>query len=141
MEIIEIQTLVDITNTGVKRANQGSILEFNQFKNWVTLNQCLELRSIITYEFNPQVEEVDIKGLNFGTNYKGKHRVWKFRFHPDREGAYRSEEGDPVGLLVESLDQVPIIKKLSESVNIDTAVFDCTSKAFKNTIVRLITGI
>jgi hypothetical protein len=34
------------------------------------------------------------------------------------------------------MDQVPVIKKLTESVNIDMAVFDTKSPALKNTIIR-----
>lgn len=140
MEIIEIQTLVDITNTGVKRANQGNALEFSQYKNWITLNQCIEIRSIINYETNPTVETVDLKGLGFGSKYKGKQQVWKFRFNPDRSDAFKSEDLNPVGLLEESLNQVPVIKNLSESVNIDVAVFDCFDKVTKNIIVKYING-
>ena len=137
MEVIEIQTLVDITNTGVKRANQGTDVEFNQYKNWVTLNQCIELRSIISYESNPVAEEQDLKGLGFGSNYKGKHQVWKFRFYPDRNGAFKLED-DPVKLLIDSLDGVPFVKNLNESVNIDKAAFDCQNKATKNIIIKLV---
>jgi hypothetical protein len=60
MEIIEIKTLVDITNTNVRRVNQGTQMQFFQFRNWTTLLQCISLRSNIEYEHDPYFKELDI---------------------------------------------------------------------------------
>jgi hypothetical protein len=130
METIEIQTLIDITNSGINRYTSEKEKEFNQYKNWVTLLQCVGLRSIIQYDENPQSELVDIK--DFGTKYKGKHRVWTFKFKPDREDTYNTKD-DPIGLLVEDLHQVPVIKNLDETINISKTVFDLVDKGYKNT--------
>jgi len=132
MNIVEIKTLVDITATGVGRPYQGSQIELNQNRNWTTLNQCIGIRSIIEYNTTPTVETVDIKGLGFGTSYKGKHKVWTFRFETDQPDVF----GNEFSLLIEDMDQIPVIKKLTESVNIDTAVFDTKSADHKNTIIR-----
>jgi hypothetical protein len=132
MNIVEIKTLIDITDSGVERPYQGSQLELNQNRNWTTLNQCIGIRSIIEYYNSPVVETVDVKGMGFGTNFKGKHQVWTFRFETDRPEVF----GENCELLIEDMDQVPVIKKLTESVNIDTAVFDTKSPALKNTIIR-----
>jgi hypothetical protein len=132
MNIVEIKTLIDITNSGVERAHQGSQLELNQNRNWTTLSQCIGIRSIIEYYNSPTVETVDVKGLGFGANFKGKHQVWTFRFETDRPEVF----GVDCELLIEDMDQVPVIKKLTESVNIDMAVFDTKSPALKNTIIR-----
>lgn len=132
MNIVEIKTLVDITRTGTSRGSQGNQQELNQQRNWITLSQCIELRSIIEYDSFPTVETVDIKGMGFGTKYKGKQQVWTFRFETDRPYVY----GENCELLIEDMDQIPIIKKLTESVNIDTAVFDTKSDVSKNTIIR-----
>jgi hypothetical protein len=141
METIEIQTLIDITNTKVARPNQGSQLELDQFRNFTTLKQCIEIRSIITYDFDPEVVNIDIKNLGFGTQYKGKNRVWTFRFHPDRKSVYVDETGNSVGGLINDLDKVPLIKNLTETINIDKAIFDCRELATKNTIIKVIKGI
>jgi hypothetical protein len=132
MNIVEIKTLIDITNSGVERPYQGSQLELNQNRNWTTLSQCIGIRSIIEYYNSPIVETVDVKGLGFGSNFKGKHQVWTFRFETDRPEVF----GVDCELLIEDMDQVPVIKKLTESVNIDMAVFDTKSPALKNTIIR-----
>jgi hypothetical protein len=133
MNIVEIKTLIDITNSGVERPYQGSQLELNQNRNWTTLSQCIGIRSIIEYYNSPIVETVDVKGLGFGANFKGKHQVWTFRFETDRPEVF----GEDCELLIEDMDQVPVIKKLTESVNIDMAVFDTKSPALNNTIFRL----
>jgi len=135
MEVIEIKTLVDITNTKVIRPNQGSQLEYNQNRNFITLRQCVEIRSIVSYDNPPGIETVDVKDLGFGTAYKGKQKVWTFKFIPDRVGVYASDKGD-IGCLLDDLDLVPIIKNLEETVNIDKAVFDCNNPATKNILIK-----
>jgi hypothetical protein len=136
MDTIEIQTLIDITNTNVIRPNQGTHLEMNQYRNFTTLRQCLEIRSVIGYIENPQVEIKDIKGLGFGSRYKGKQAIWTFRFDPDRVGVY----GDELDFLIGDLDQIPVITNLTETINIDKAIFDLKDSTYKNTIVQAIKG-
>jgi hypothetical protein len=140
MEIIEIITLIDITRTKVTRANQGSQLELDQHKNFITLTQCIELRSIVYYENGPECDKVDIKSLGFGTAYKGKQNVWTFRFTPDRTGVYKDQSGDNLAFLVNDLHQVPIIKNLTETVNIERAIFDIKDSQYKNTIIKALPG-
>lgn len=135
MEIIKIKTLIDITKPNVHRPGQGSPLEQNQYKNWITFQQCIGLRSIISYDDLPTVEEVDIKGLGFGGKYKGKHKIWTFIFYPDRAGAYDDSTGNPISLLSKDLHQVPIIEKLTETINNTRAVFDLEDLQHKNTII------
>lgn len=137
MEIIEIKTLVDITNTNVRRANQGSPQELDQFRNWTTMMQSIGMRSIIDYDYDPKYEVVDIKDTGFGSNFKGKHKVWTFQFRPDRPDAF-AEDGDPIKLLIQDLDKVPVITNLTETINITQAVFELIDSSFKNTVVKAI---
>jgi hypothetical protein len=134
METIEIKTLVDITNTKVTRPNQGSSLEYDQYRNFTTLMQCVGLRCLIHYDDNPTVEEIDIKNLEFGSAYKGKQKVWTFRFRPDRARSFEDED-NPVGLLIHDLHEIPVIKSLTETINIDKAVFFTYESQHKNTII------
>jgi hypothetical protein len=136
MEIIEIQTLVDVTHTRVNRPNQGSQLEYDQNRNFITLRQCVELRSIITFIDPPVVETVDVKNLGFGKKFQGQHRIWTFRFNPDRTDVYTDDQDNPIGNLVEDLDGVPVIKNLRETINIDRATFECKDPLFKNIIIK-----
>jgi hypothetical protein len=141
MEIIEISTLIDITRTGVNRINQGSQQELDQNRNFITLTQCIELRSIVYYDSGPVSETVDIKSLGFGTAFKGKHKVWTFRFNTDRAGVYQDQSGDNLVFLVNDLHQVPIIKNLTETINIDKAFFDIKDSQYKNTTIKALPGI
>jgi hypothetical protein len=136
MEVIEIQTLVDITNTGVIRPNQGTSLAHDQYRNFVTLRQCIELRSIVSFDSKPEIETINLKGAGFGSEYRGEHKVWIFKFVPDRVDVYKDEEGNPIGNLINDMDSVPIIKNLTETVNIDRAIFNCKDPFFKNTIIK-----
>jgi hypothetical protein len=140
MDTIEIQTLIDITNTRVVRPNQGTQLEMDQYRNFITLCQCAEIRSVINYEDSPTIETRDIKGLGFGTAYKGKQAVWTFRFNSDRPGVYIDDKGNPLGFLINDLDQIPVIKNLAETINIDKAIFELKDNRFKNTIITATTG-
>jgi hypothetical protein len=141
MQIIEIKTLVDITNTKVNRLNQGTQLELDQCRNFITLLQCVELRSIVNYDSSPQSETVDVKGMGFGSAFKGKQTVWTFRFSPDRVGAYVDETGNQAGVLVDDIHEVPVIKNLKETINIDKVIFDSKDSSSKNTIITALPGI
>jgi hypothetical protein len=140
METIEIKTLVDVTNTGVSRLNSGTSEQYDQYRNFTTLMQCIGLRCIVDYDDVPSIEEVDLKGMGFGSAYKGKHRVWTFRFRPDRKLAYEDSE-NPVGLLIHDMHEVPVIKSLTETINIDKAVFFTYESQYKNTIITAHQGI
>lgn len=135
MEVIEIKTLIDITNTNVRRINQGTQLELDQFRNWTTLLQCIGLRSIIDYDRDPIADLKDIDKLHFGKNYTGEQRLWTFYFRPDRADAF-SKNSDPLFLLKEDLNQIPVILNLTETINTERAVFDLTDPNLRNTVVR-----
>jgi hypothetical protein len=139
METIEIKTLIDITNTNRNRPNQGVGLEYDQYRNFTTLMQTIGLRCIITYDNNPVVDNIDIKGIGFGEAYKGKHNVWTFRFRPDRQQAFE-DSGGPVGLLIHDMNEIPIIGKLTETINISKAVFYTYESQQKNTLITALLG-
>jgi hypothetical protein len=140
MEEIEIWTLVDVTHTGVNRANKGTHLAHDQHRNFVTLLQCLELRSIISYSSLPQVKFMNLDDLSFGTDYTGTHRVWYFRFLPDRVDVYFDSKHDATGLLNDDMNGVPIIKNLTETINMSKAIFNCRDPFSKNTIIKAQSG-
>ena len=137
MDIIEIRTLIDITNTNVYRPNQGSQLSFDQNKNFITLIRCAEIRSVILYNSAPDYADVDICNAGFGSNYKGVHRVWTFRFSPDRRDVYINDDSE-IGYLIDDIDLVPVIKNLTETINIDKAIFDCKDNKSRNTVFKTI---
>ena len=135
MEVIEIKTLIDITNTNVRRINQGTQQELDQFRNWTTLMQCIGMRAIIAYDRDPTSEIIDIESLKFGSNFNGKHRVWTFHFRPDRTAAF-ADGDDPIALLKQDLDKIPVILNLTETINTVVAVFDSTDKTVANIVIK-----
>ena len=139
MQVIEIQTLIDITDTKVNRPRSGLQLEHDQFRNFTTIKQCVEIRSNIIYDTDPSVETKDVKDLGFGTGFKGKHKVWTFRFSPERSGVY-IENNNEIGALIEDIHGVPVIQKLQETINMDKAIFDLKDPVAKNTIIKAIQG-
>lgn len=138
--VIQIKTLVDITRTGITRPSQGTQLEIDQNRNFTTLLQCAELRSIVSFDSVPNVDKVDLKGLGFGSNYRGKHAVWTFNFSPDRQGVYTDSNGNTVAFLINDMHSVPIIKNLTETINIGTAVFELKDGRTRNTIIKALSG-
>ena len=137
MEVIEIKTLVDITNTEVRRINQGTQQELDQFRNWTTILQCIGLRAIINYDRNPTSEIFSVKDLGFGSEFTGKHRIWTFQFRPDRSDAFALDQ-DRIALLLNDLDMVPMILNLTETINTKQAVFSIFDKQYTNTVVKAI---
>jgi len=139
MQTIEIKTLVDITNTKIARPNQGTQLEHDQYRNFVTLKQCAEIRSNILYDFSPEMQVVDVKDLGFGSKYKGKHAVWTFKFNPERTNVYVNDR-DEIGGLLDDVQGVPVVEKLTETINIEKAIFELIDASSKNTIIKAIKG-
>lgn len=70
------------------------------------------------YEVGPIVKEQDVKGLGFGSAYKGKHKVWTFEF--DLETAVAGIDHDT---LVKDLDLIPMISGLTETIKVNNNVF------------------
>jgi hypothetical protein len=139
--VIEIKTLVDITKTGITRPTQGTQIEIDQNRNFTTLSQCVELRSVMSYDDPPAVDLIDIKGLGFGSNYKGKQKVWTFKFKPDRDGVYRNNDGDELALLFDDMHEVPVIKNLNETINMNVAIFNLKDSKLRNTLITALPGI
>ena len=139
MDVIEIQTLIDITDSKVNRPRLNLEKEHQQYRNFITLKQCIEIRSIISYNTDPIHEVKDIKGMDFGLKFKGKHKIWTFRFSPDRSGVYYDGRSE-IGHLINDIHEVPIIQNLTETVNISKAIFDLKDAESKNTIIKAIKG-
>ena len=91
------------------------------------------------YDFSPDMIVMDVKDLGFGSKHKGKHAVWTFRFNPERTGVYVNDK-DELGSLLEDIQGVPFIEKLSETINIEKAIFELIDASSKNTVIKAIKG-
>ena len=111
---IRIKTLVDVTRTDVRRKGQGDEQKLLQQQNFQTLQQIINLRNLIENNDDPFVETRDVT-TEFGSSFKGEHKVWTYEFEVDHTGAYASKD-DPVGLLKEDFEQIPVLGGLTETV-------------------------
>lgn len=109
----DIYTLVDITNTGAKRNEDG--FAYKQHQNFLTVQQTIGLRVNVIMNTDP---EIVIDHPKFGKNYKGKLKVWKVPVEIEYESAITHE------MLLQDFLYVPFITGLNESVKFDSAVFE-----------------
>ena len=127
-------TLIDITPTGVISYSPQNEHKRNQQRNWETVLQCIGLRSqpmhIVT-----RVEEIDLELMNFGEMYSGRQRVWSFAFTVEHADAF-AHGSDPLALLHDSFDQVPIICGLRETARFMLPIF-WTAGAIKNIYFKI----
>lgn len=116
----------DITATGVKHNFNGARLPFrdktgavidsekawhrsrNQQRNWETLLQIISLRTLPAEVTDPRPVQDAVQ------------KYWQFDFVVDQPGSLQLD-GDPVGLLLNDSDGVPMHKDLNE----DDIAADC----------------
>jgi hypothetical protein len=124
--IFKAYTLVDVTQTNARRYDAPKLV--NQQANFNTFYNTIGLRTNAT-EFEITVEEVSIAKLGFGSNYKGKQKVWTIEFYVEAEGS------TTVDLLDNDFDLVPIITNLDETVDLDKGLFiTCSNHGRRNII-------
>lgn len=119
---INIITLVDITETGAKKGDDKRLA--NQQANYMTVFQTASLR-VNVVPISSEIVSKDIKGLGFGSQYKGEHTFWSLTVEHD------VPMGVTEDLLKSDFDLVPFITGLDETVDIASPVFRTQDK--KNT--------
>jgi len=108
-------TLVDITATRVIRSSNPDDLRRNQQRNWETVLQCMSLRTQPLHVEDPVIiENVPMDVCKFGDYFQNKHTIWKWGWAVERTGVYESQD-DPIGLLLQDFEQVPIVCGLEET--------------------------
>ena len=109
----DIYTLVDITNTGAKRNEDG--FAYKQHQNFLTVQQTIGLRVNVIMDKDPEIVS---EYPDFG--YEGEHKVWKVPVEVEYESALSVE------MLNNDFKLVPFITGLTETISFDTAVFETT---------------
>jgi len=122
-----IHTLFDITETRARKGDDG--FKVKQQQNYLSILNTIGLRVNPTYISEPTVTEQEIKG--FGTDYKGKQKVWTYTFDVDYEGAL------DISIMTNDFDLCPIITGLEETVDINPSVIRTQDKAKTNIIFEL----
>lgn len=106
----EVATFFDCTETGVQNHRRSSDMpndewqyKRNQQRNFETLIQCISLRC----------QPMNIKGPYVFGNDDGQ-LYWTFSFETDKQDIFLLDR-DPVGILKQDCNQVPMIVGLGES--------------------------
>jgi hypothetical protein len=111
-----IITLVDITRTNAGKLD-SSDLKIKQQQNFNSLRQSIELRANVEWQTDPIKHSGSLPAPLEG---KAAHWIWEFEV--EREEVFLKNT-DPVGLLLDDLNGVPIIDGLNNTAVIDPAAF------------------
>jgi hypothetical protein len=138
--VLVCHTLVDITATRVVTNYRQDLPQFidhagqtvkdqtswntsrNQQRNYETVIQIISLRAQPIYLETPSVTVCDLVDFNFGSEFKGKQRVWCFKFAVEHAGVFDIAAHDLAALL-NDVDRVPCITGLTESAKFTHPVF------------------
>jgi len=116
--MIELKTLIDITETNIHRNNRppGSSMtqeewdfKRNQQRNWSTVVQLLGLR------FQPIIIKSPIMSINQNAFNKENITIWQCQFDYEHEFS--------IEFLNDDFHMIPIIMGLNESVNLSQSCF------------------
>ncbi len=120
-------SLIDITKTGISRnTNSEDKTDIAQFANYMTVENCLQLRSNIKIITKPKGKIMDISNLKFGDNYRGEQMVWEFTFEPE------TPEAVNINTLKEDFNLIPMLTGLDETINITNGVYITEDEDYTN---------
>lgn len=108
----KIKTTVDITRSNPDRGDPDQVRQAQQ-NNFNTLIQAIGMRANIEWIHNP---------LRSMLESQGKIAYWLWEFEVDQADVFLSN-GDPVALLKQDLQGVPILKNLTETETFSKACF------------------
>lgn len=113
-------TLFDITHTGVLayKAELDNLRARNQQRNWQVVYQLVQLRiqpEIIT---TPSAVETNVFLYNFGSRFKGIHRVWHTVFAVSNPTVFE-KDNNVTGYLYDDFADIPMIIGLDETAEFE----------------------
>ena len=119
-----IHTLVDITETGMRRGEDPT--QYRQQQNFLTVMQTIGLRVNPTYITSPEIVEDIPSKYNLGTKYKNKQNIWQYEFDIEYTDAL------DIDTLINDFDLIPIITGLDETVSFENDVFITKNPSINN---------
>ena len=128
----QIITLVDITKTNPPRGTTDPT-KLGQQSNYNTLIQTIGLRANIDNSIDPQMTNGRLPDP-----FTGKGAYWTFIFETERDDIF-AKDADPIGLLKDDLNSVPVVIGLKDTVNFKLPVFQTDGKLVNTHIEQLIT--
>lgn len=135
MQRFRVHTLFDITETSQHRKDPGREIQWKQQQNFSVLLQTIGMRVNPQYNSSPSADKENLTNYQFGSAYNDEHTVWTWEFFTEYDNGFTDSLGNPVGLLLEHLNFVPMIPQLTETVQFKIPVFDSTSLEFRNILV------
>lgn len=122
-----IKTLVDITNTNVrKRSGKESLQQDNNDMIVQTIGLRVNLENIKLTSSKEKVDKV------FGSKFKGNHQVWNFVFTPSLKDSISIDD------LNKDFDSIPVNIDLDETAKIEKYCFVTNDKQYTNIIFKTI---
>jgi hypothetical protein len=112
----QIVTLVDITRSQAHRSGTDRI-KVSQQANFNSLVQAIGIRANPTWHQDPTMHSGRLPEPMTG---KCRHWIWQFDIEQDQVYV---KDGDPVKLLIEDLNNVPVIPDLLNDSDIHPAAF------------------
>jgi hypothetical protein len=106
-------------------------LERNQQRNYESLVQVISIRAQPFITEPIKAITLDTKDTVFGTQFLGPHKVWVLHFDVEHKDVF-TKDNDPVGLLAQDIDNVPVITNLTESAYFESAMFSSTDYNRRN---------
>jgi len=100
----KIQTLVDVTQTNAPRGTDPLLVK--QQQNFNSFYNVIGLRTNPT-EFIVACNEKSVS--DFGSFYKGKHKVWTVEF------VVEAEDSTSISIMQSDFDLVPVLNNLTET--------------------------
>ena len=105
----KIKTTVDITRSNPSREDTNSVRNGQQL-NFNTLLQGIGMRANVEWDNDPQpVEYQDTK-------------EWFWEFETEQVDVFATKD-DPVGLIKQDLQGIPVIRNLTETVALEKPIF------------------
>jgi hypothetical protein len=112
----KIVTLVDITRSNPSRSETNS-LQKGQQANFNSLIQAIGIRSNLNWDTDPVMHTGALP-----QPLEGKATHWVWEFYTERDEVFTKGD-DSVGLLLDDLNNVPVVPDLLNTVDIDPAAF------------------
>lgn len=112
----QVITVVDITRTNASRYETDKI-KLGQQANFNALQQAIGLRSNFSFVADPQQQAGALP-----RDIDGRATYWVWNFDTERDSVFLKGQ-DPVGLLIDDINGVPVTGQLNNSVDIDPKAF------------------
>ena len=116
MQLFKLVSVVDITRSLPSRSEADHLI-LGQQANFNSLIQAIGIRSNVEWDQDPECHTGRLPDAIDGA---ATHWIWEFSV--ERDFVFRLDD-DPVGLLLDDLQGVPVINRLNNSVDIMPSIF------------------